>query len=320
MTANMVRLHVTFTLPLDTDFFTFFTGLIRWRVIIHAFVDGYLRMIMGIQVNDNNRADTVLQLFMDAIQEHGTPSRVCGDHGVENSSGVARYMEENFGVERASYIWGRSVHNIRIERLWRDVTQGFGLKWYNFFYDLELSHGLLPDVDTHIWLLHTLFLPSIDQDAHEWAGAWNSHRLRLDDSRSRSPRDFYFFGAVEDGIQGPEGVMDPSGVFRRLEEDIGDPEGYGVDWVDLGNADILRHHNNHNPHQIEHLDSRQPPHLSLVDIPVFDSLFTSEEQVDIFEEVIARLPEYYSRDMEDCQSPWSQALHIVALLIQPESS
>lgn len=75
-------------------------------MVIHAFVDGFSRLVTAIQANDNNRADTVLALFLSAIEEHHIPSRVRGDHGVENL-GVAHYMEENFGVERGSYIWGR---------------------------------------------------------------------------------------------------------------------------------------------------------------------------------------------------------------------
>lgn len=39
---------------------------------------------------------------------YGIPSRLRGDHGTENIS-VATWMEENRGIRRGSYIWGRYV-------------------------------------------------------------------------------------------------------------------------------------------------------------------------------------------------------------------
>jgi hypothetical protein len=83
-----------------------YLALIRWRVVIHAFVDGHSRFVTAIQASNNNRAQTVFQLFLNAIEVHGTPSRVRGDHGVENVD-VAAYMQEHYGAERGSYIWGR---------------------------------------------------------------------------------------------------------------------------------------------------------------------------------------------------------------------
>ncbi len=62
----------------------------------------------------------------------------------------------------------RSVHNIHIERLWVDVTKGFGSKWKVFFWMLESNHGLDVDKDAHIWLLHFLFLHYINADADTW--------------------------------------------------------------------------------------------------------------------------------------------------------
>jgi hypothetical protein len=83
-------------------------GLIHWKIIFHAFVDGFSRLVTGIRASNNNRAETVLDLFDEIIQVHGLPSRVRGDHGTENLLVAAR-MEELRGVVRGSYIWGRYV-------------------------------------------------------------------------------------------------------------------------------------------------------------------------------------------------------------------
>lgn len=84
-------------------------GLIRWKIVIHGFIDGKSRLVVGIRAHNNNRSDTVLGLFLDAISVHGIPSRVRGDHGTENVR-VAAWMEENQGPGRGSYIWGRFVY------------------------------------------------------------------------------------------------------------------------------------------------------------------------------------------------------------------
>lgn len=78
--------------------------------MIHAFIDGKTRLVVGIRAHNNNRAETVLTLFLDCISAHGTPSRVRGDHGTENVR-VAEWMEENQGAGRGSYIWGRFVYS-----------------------------------------------------------------------------------------------------------------------------------------------------------------------------------------------------------------
>lgn len=83
-------------------------GLIRWKFVTHAFIDGKSRYVTGICISTNNLGQTVLDLFEDAVQHCGCPSRVHGDHGVKNIK-VAERMEEVKGVGRGSYIWGRSV-------------------------------------------------------------------------------------------------------------------------------------------------------------------------------------------------------------------
>lgn len=73
---------------------------------MHGFIDGYSRYITGLRPHNNNRAVTVMNLFRQIVHVHGLPSRVRGDHGVENVD-VARFMVEARGHGRGSYIWGR---------------------------------------------------------------------------------------------------------------------------------------------------------------------------------------------------------------------
>ena len=82
--------------------------LIRWGIVCHAFVDRKTHLITGAKFNDNNWADTVLELFESMVRLHGLPSRVRGDHGTENVQ-VAKHMLELRGNGRGSYLWGRCV-------------------------------------------------------------------------------------------------------------------------------------------------------------------------------------------------------------------
>jgi hypothetical protein len=82
-----------------------FTGLIRWGIVIHGFVNGHSRLVVGMHASNNNKAETVLDLFLSAIQKWGVPSRIQGDHGIENLQ-VAAYMEVLRGPDQGSYIWG----------------------------------------------------------------------------------------------------------------------------------------------------------------------------------------------------------------------
>ncbi len=99
--------------------------LIRWKVVIHGGIDGYSRRIVYLRASDNNRAETVLDLFRQAVEKYGWPSRVRSDKGGENVD-VARAMIFSRGPGRRSHLTGSSVHNQRIERLWRDTFRCVG--------------------------------------------------------------------------------------------------------------------------------------------------------------------------------------------------
>lgn len=207
-------------------------GLIRWLIVIHGFIDGYSRLITRLRASNNNRATTVLDLFLRAANVYRAPSRLRGDHGVENVL-VAAWMEANKGARRGSYIWGRSVHNVRIERLWVDVTAQFGRKWADFFTQLEIYHGLDVNNTYHLWLLHYLFLSDINADCRFFAEAWNRHKIKNKGQPARSPEDMFFFDMITNGVRGDTLVS-------------GEIESYGIDWEAMPasqsrNDEPLRH-------------------------------------------------------------------------------
>jgi len=305
-------------------------GLIRWKIVIHAFIDGKTRLVVGIRAHNNNRAETVLALFLDSIAIHGTPSRVRGDHGTENVR-VAEWMEEMQGRGRGSYIWGRfvslshslgygsysfsnvrSVHNSRIERIWYDVTEGFGGKWKDFFTDLEANGGLDVNNPAHIWLLHHLFLNDVNQDALLWAETWNNHKLQMRGEAQQSPQEMFFFSMLEDGPRGLNGPHQNRG--RDGLEDGEDTSLYGVDWEDMDNEEIMEHHYRHNPVQLDNPFSTAPSALSEVECTPPDCPL-SAESVHQLDHYLTRIVDVASRSMLIRRTTWAEALHVCSQVL-----
>ncbi|ROL45081.1 hypothetical protein DPX16_22884 [Anabarilius grahami] len=201
--------------------------LIRYNIVIFGGVDGFSRKILYLNAATNNRASTAFSFFLEATHRHGLPSRVRADQGVENVD-IARFMFTVRGNNRGSFISGKSIHNQRIERLWRDVWISVSSKYYNLLHSLE-EDGLLDISCTDdIFCVHFAFLSRLKRDLEVFIEGWNHYPLCTE--RNQSPTQIWEIArmlntAVDsdnpEAIQEPDIDWETAADFDHLESESG---------------------------------------------------------------------------------------------------
>ena len=151
-------------------------------IVVHGCVDGATRLAIYARATDNNRADTVLGIFMEATGPSSRvnllPSRLRGDRGGEN--------RRKRGLGRGSYLTGASWQNQRIESYWRFLNSQCLGYYRKLIKDMVKARQFSSADEGDRWVFQYLFLPLINHDLEVYIEAWDHHPIRTE--RSLSPR------------------------------------------------------------------------------------------------------------------------------------
>ena len=146
---------------------------------------------MILNVSTNNFARTAFKFFEDALMEFSIPCMIRVDGGGEFNHNE-KFMNSLTGELRC--VRGKSVHNVRIERLWRDCREKVLDKYILLFRHMEICGVLDITDDVHLFALHYVYLKRILYDLKVWQKAHNNHPIRTE--QNKTPQQLWIGGSL----------------------------------------------------------------------------------------------------------------------------
>ena len=117
-----------------------------------------------------------------------------------------------------------SIHNIRIERLWRDVRRDSLEVFRQIFFRMEEAGLLDPENKIHLISLYLVYQPRIQKSLDETRTSWNNHGVRT--ARNKTPLAMYHL-SKEHAINAGYWHGDAGDPLRRVDESYGEDPSTG---------------------------------------------------------------------------------------------
>ena len=169
---------------------------------VHGCIDGFSRRIMWLEVSStNNDPAVVAQYYVDCVKQlRGTARAVRADCGTENVNvaAIQRFLRSQHNDDMAgvaSFMYGKSVSNQRIEAWWGILRKGCADWWIRYFKDMRDCGLYCDDNVIQRECLKFCFMAILREELYRVARLWNVHRIRPS-SNMESPAgrpDFLFF-------------------------------------------------------------------------------------------------------------------------------